>query len=187
MAVRMLILLLLVCALGGGCSRPRYMLTEEKYPETPQDQEIKLYVNEVQRPHVKIAIIQSKLDSKKDADTKRAQLEDLTEQARKLGADAVVDVRQMNNKMRGFVVDEAVPFRAYRQGSYKLYFLRGTAIKFVTEEEAAAAAAANPEQVLLGEVPAGSTEDSAIPEIDTPEPEEDSMMPFRTPGLGPRY
>lgn len=130
------LMLLLVLTAAGCAARKVYRLTDKKFASTPASQEIKLYVNEVQRPHVKIAHVESFSERVESADIKRDQLQDLTKRARSLGADAIINIRQMRNNVRGVVVDEAVPFRAYRQGEYELVFLRGTAIKFTGDESA---------------------------------------------------
>lgn len=129
-------LLLLALLVAAGCSNRRtYRLTSEKFPPTPADQEVRLFVNEVREPHVKIAMVQTFSSRSRENDVVRDQLQELNDRARALGADAVVNVRVLRNRVDGYVVDERVPFRAYRQGRNELYFLRGTAIRFIDEED----------------------------------------------------
>ncbi|CAN5454894.1 hypothetical protein BH09SUM1_BH09SUM1_19180 [soil metagenome] len=178
--MRISALLLAVSILCSGCGvKHRYMLTDQKFAPTASNEEIKLFVNEVKRPHIEIAYVQSTPNREKDTMTRRQQLEELQVEARKVGADAVMGVRQLNNQVRGAVIDEAVPFRSYRQGQYKLYFLRGTAIKFVTEAEAAAA-----DTTPSGDAQptAATTEGGAIPEVLTVDVEKD--LPVRTSPKG---
>jgi hypothetical protein len=141
---------------------------------------VRLYVNEVRRPHVKIAIVQSFSDPEPDAARKREMLESLTREARKVGADAVMNIRQLRNDVRGAVVDEAVPFRSYKQGRYDMFFLRGTAIRFVDEmpAETAPSLVAPVEPVRP---------DQGIPSIQTRDPNEDLPLEVVPRGLGPPF
>lgn len=165
----------------AGCSAQRvYPLTDRTFPPTPAGQEIKLYTNAIRRPHLKLAYVQSTSDVESSPESRVKQLEQLREQARALGADAVVEVRELKNKVRGAVPDEAVPFRAYRQGRYNLYFLRGTAVRFVEPGEEAEAPEASAVPPAPGQGPAGS-----IPSVTTRDPEEEAPMETVPRGLGP--
>lgn len=179
--------ILCVVASFAGCSNNKvYYLTEERFPPTPDDQEIKLYINQTKRPHMPIAFINSKSDSNLEPETKKAQLEDLKERARELGADAVINIRNLNNKVNGFTVDERVPFHSYRQGNYELSFFRGTAIKFVDEETAAKAAEEMRARGLYS-LPDGKSGYMNIPEVKTKDPMKDKdLFPIPT-GLGPTF
>jgi hypothetical protein len=110
-----------------------HRLDSTKYKPRQRDAEITIYAGKVDRPHVKIAIIDSETFPDKSDATKLKQLEQLKTAARKLGADAVEDVRLLAQKVRGYVVDERVPFPAWKQGEYELYFLRGVAVRFTEE------------------------------------------------------
>lgn len=183
MPLRLICMLLAIAALAGCSTRKYYPLTEQKFDSTPDGQEVKLFVNEVQRPHIKIAHVESFSDRERDPETVRKQLEDLKRRSRDLGADAVVNVREYRNQVRGFVVDERVPFRAYRQGRFELYMLRGTAIRYVeTPEEAAAA-----NTTLTTEPPpATGVGTGAIPIIETPDTRDNAPMETVPRGLEPR-
>lgn len=130
------ILLISLSGLLVGCSASQiHPLTDKKFPAKPATEEIDLYMGKVERPHIEIAIVDSRsLPGREDKD-KQLQLNDLKHLARKLGADAVHDIRLLHKKARGMVIDERVPFPAWKQGEYKLYFLRGTAIKFLADED----------------------------------------------------
>lgn len=175
------VVVLLVALVAVGCAaRRRYMLTTERFAPTPASQEVKLYVNEVRRPHIKIAIVQSFADPEPDAERKRKMLEALTSEARRLGADAVMNVRQLKNQVRGAVVDEAVPFQSYKQGRYDMYFMRGTAIRFVDEPTT---------QTLPSTISPiePAPVDQGIPSLDSVDPEDDLPYEVLPRGLGPPH
>lgn len=187
MIQRAAFLSVLLMALGlAACSPQRvYHLTWNRFPPTPEDQEIKLYVTELNRPYVPIAHVQSFTARDRDTETVRGQLRDVKNRSRNLGADAVINVRQLKNRIRGYVVDDAVPFRAYEQGEYERYLVRGTAIKFVESPEEAAEILGVP----LTEVPESALFPGlyGIPEIATEDPEDDLPMTVVPQGLGPSY
>ncbi len=122
--------------LGSCGGRHVFPLTSQKFPAATADAEVKLFVNEVERPHIKLAYVRSYTAKNELPETKRAQLLDIQKRARKLGADAIMGVTLMKTEVLGFVEDEKTPFPSLEQGEYSETFLRGTAIKFVTEEEA---------------------------------------------------
>ncbi|MCB2154107.1 hypothetical protein KQI84_04425 [bacterium] len=174
MSMRRAILLILIAALAmAGCSSTKvYRLTEERFPATKNPDDVRLFLGQVQRPHIRIAYVNSYLDREKTVLTKRDQLQDLRRRAAKLGAEAVVNVQLLREKHEGFEMDPTVPFSALRQGQYNLYFLRGTAIRYVSEEEAQAAEAA--------EYPESTFNIDTIPEVDT----EDAPLPDPPPNEG---
>lgn len=119
----------------AGCSATHvYRISQEKFPPKPPGAEIELYIGKVKRPHKEIAVIDSRSLGSKDDEAKKQQLDDLKEIARKLGADAVHNIRLLRKRARGMVPDERVPFPAWKQGEYNLFFLRGEAIKFITAQ-----------------------------------------------------
>ena len=119
-----------------GCAQNRiHPLGDMSYPRKPANEEIELYLGKVSRPHVEIAVVDSHVYEAKDDATKERQTDELKNVARKVGADAVHEIRLLYKKARGFVPDPRVPIPAWKQGENKLYFLRGTAIKFTPEEE----------------------------------------------------
>jgi hypothetical protein len=125
---------LLILSLLFSCSAYTiHRLDGTKYKPKPRNADITIYAGKIDRPHVKIAIIDSETFPDKSDATKLKQLEQLKMAARKLGADAVEDVRLLTQKARGYVVDERVPLPAWKQGEYELYFLRGVAIRFTEE------------------------------------------------------
>lgn len=113
----------------AGCGGSRYkMLVETELKPKPKDFVPSLFVGKIDKSHKTIAIVQSRSYDNKDETTKAIQLEEMQKLARKLGADAVQNIRLLENKAHGFVVDQQVPFYAWKQGEYSLYFLRGDAI-----------------------------------------------------------
>lgn len=124
-------------------------LTEEKLPAKPKDTQIKLYVYKVQRPHREIAFIDSQPLPDRSEQSQEKQLLQIREAARKLGADAVHDIQSMTERVQGMVTDQRVPFRAYKQGQYKLYFIRGTAIVYTLDHTTPETPPSPPEPEIL--------------------------------------
>ena len=167
---RLLFPLLLAALVFAGCTSTKvYRLTEEQFPATQNPEDVRLFLGQVQRPHVRIAHVNSYLDRDKTVATKREQLEDLRRRAARLGAEAVVSVRLLREKHRGYELDPTVPFGALRQGQYDLYFLRGTAIRFVSQEEEAQGIGE------YGEYPATTFDVDVIPEVETSDPREENL------------
>lgn len=126
---------ILPALLLAGCGVQHvYPLTEEKFPRKGRDAEVKLYVNKVSEKHVQIALINSFAAEEDTPEVRRKQLLDIQKKARGIGADAVMSIRRLENKGRGWVPDERIPFSAYEQGKFKQSFLRGTAIVYRDEE-----------------------------------------------------
>lgn len=128
--------LIVSTALLVGCSSTNVtMLSKTRFPPKPSDAEIELFSGKITGPYVAIAIIDSRSHSERTKENKIKQLEDLRRLARKLGADAVHNIRLLKKKGRGYIPDERVPIPAWKQGSFNLYFLRGEAIKYKEENE----------------------------------------------------
>ncbi len=166
---RLLVLLIIAFSVTSCASRKVHRLTDQKFEPTPQNQEVKLFVNAVRRPHIQLAYIDSFYDSADDTEVLKRQLADIRKKARKLGADAIVNVRQLNSEVRGFTVDESVPFKSYEQGEYELTFVRGTAVKFVEENDERIP---QEEIVMEDDAPESVPTDSGIPTIKTADPNE---------------
>lgn len=168
--------LALTGALAGvllsGCSSTRvHRLVTETYPAKSPDYQVKLYINKVTRPHREIAFIDSRASTDRSETTQSEQLRQLQEKARALGADAVHDIRSMTHKARGVVVDERVPFQAYKQGRYELYFLRGIALVYLPEpEEDSPVSEPMPVPSPAISEPAESTPESIAPTPSAPQP-----------------
>jgi hypothetical protein len=154
-----LLALLGMLAAASGCSTgPRMVwLTSERYPPRPSIYPIEVFAGRVQRPHREIALIESVAYDIDDVYTREAQLEQLQEKARELGADAVDNVRILAKLVKGYTIDERAPAPAVKQGQYPLFFMRGRAIIYE----------ASLDLVAPGESP-GQAGPEDIPREDTP-------------------
>lgn len=150
------------------------MIAGERFPPKVSAEEVRLYVTPVRRPHIEVAYVQSFADISQDTETRRAQLRELRETARRVGADAVMEVRQMKNQVRGFVQDERTPFRSYTQDRYDMHFFRGIAVRFVEDEEEAARHA-NPARRARRVEPDLDTSTGEIPAVITRQPDRDDQ------------
>lgn len=115
----------------AGCGGPRSLhLTEDRYPPRPEGYPVDVFVGEVEQSHRTIARIDTTGRPADDEPSRLAQLEELKARAREVGADAVHEVRLLTKRVRGLTTDERTPFRAWKQGEYPLYFMRGEAIVY---------------------------------------------------------
>jgi len=105
-------------------------LTWESRPPKGSSAGIELFVGQVSRPCEEIAILQSKYYEDQAKENKAKMLADLRNLARRVGADAVMDIRILPKRFQGMVADEKVPFPAWKPGTDYSYFMRGTAIVF---------------------------------------------------------
>ncbi|MBN1866259.1 hypothetical protein JW916_03105 [Candidatus Sumerlaeota bacterium] len=126
---------LLCLLLAAGCATPRvHRLTDFRYLPKAADAEIDCFVGKLTRPYESIAIVDSERYGEKDNPSKAKMIENLKKRARRIGADAVQDIRLLPVQVRGIVADERVPIvGAWKRGRYDLYFLRGEAVKYVQE------------------------------------------------------
>jgi len=131
-------------ALAGSSATRIHPLVEERIAAKPRDFEVRLFIRKVEEPFREIAIIDSPPLPSRDEQAREKSLRAIQRAARRLGADAVHDMRPLKLRVRGMVVDERVPFRAYQQGEYELYFWRGTAILYTTPQDSASAAPGAP-------------------------------------------
>lgn len=105
-------------------------LTWESRPPREGSAGIELFVGQVSRPCESIAILQSRYYEDQSKENKAKMLADLRNLARRVGADAVMDICILPKRFQGMVADEKVPFPAWKPGSDYSYFMRGTAIVF---------------------------------------------------------
>jgi uncharacterized protein YbjQ (UPF0145 family) len=134
--VKKILFVILIIIMSLGCSHANYkMLTDTKLKAKPKNFDVELFVGKIERPYKPIAIVQSKSYDNKFEDTKIKQMEELKEIARKLGADAVHNIRMLDNSVSGYVIDYQVPFLSWKQGKYQLYFLRGEAVVYENNEK----------------------------------------------------
>ena len=198
---RLTLIMILLAVVLSGCQNRRYLYqTDERHPPLAPDANVRLYVNVLRQPYEEIALVQSFRDTDTGAETRRRQLAYMTETARSIGADTIMDIKQMRGEVRGLVRDEMVPFPAVRQGEYETFFLRGVAVRLIPEEELDVEEEPYDRPLLLPLVRTPEGEPSpaveldpqdrpidpdtaedldAIPEADEPEPdeEEDPLPP----------
>lgn len=123
-------LTVLVILFVAGCAGPRTKwLTTQKPAPLPRDAHVDVYVGTVEPPFQPIAIIETDAVAVETEQARDAQLEVLRKKARKVGANAIQNVEILKKRVKGMTPDEKVPFTAWKQGSYNLFFMRGTAIK----------------------------------------------------------
>lgn len=122
--------LLAVSLIAAGCAPRMKTLTDKRYSPRPPSYQIALYQGSLDAPHEKIAYIDSRGTEELTTETRKMLVEDLRARARRLGADAVINVALLIRPERGWVPDPQTPFRSWRQGWRDIHFLRGQAIRF---------------------------------------------------------
>ncbi len=110
-------------------------LTDARFPPRFPDADVELWVGETSRPRVPIAIISSSRRADRSREGREAQIEELRDHARRLGAHAIENLRVETAEVDGFVADPRVPFTAFKQGEFELHFIRGTAVHYLGEAE----------------------------------------------------
>ena len=137
--MRTLTLIIFAVALVGCIGAPhveqrlhenRGLFRQDFRPRGPGS-EVEIWVGETDRDKIALAVIRSDSSAERTREAREMQLEQLRETARRLGAHAVENVRVETTEVRGFVADPRVPFTAVKQGEYELYFIRGTAIRYI--------------------------------------------------------
>lgn len=112
-----------------ACGGPRSLrLDPTLYPRRPRIYPIEIYDGEVDQPHREIEIIESSASTGDDDRTRVEQVEELRRHARRVGADALENIRILVKEVKGYSFDERTPFPAWKQGEFPLYFMRATAI-----------------------------------------------------------
>lgn len=168
---------LLLLLLLAGCTGPRMqMLSQKRYAPLPPDAEVEVYVGQLASPYEPVAIIDSRGYAIVDDDTKLRQIEELQAKARELGANVLHDVRLLPKSVKGMTVDERVPFTAWKQGNYELYFMRAVAIRRPPTEPASLAEARPSEGWLVEHMTVPPRLSTPIAEM-AQEPESDLELP----------
>lgn len=143
-AARVFLFLMTLAGVLTACGGPRVkMLTNERPRPLEPNARVDVYLGEIKPPFQEVAIIETDANSYVDNEVKKRQLEQLKARARKLGANAVQNVKILSKRIKGYTIDERVPFTAWQQGQYELYFMRGTAIR-VPESEPSTLVEARP-------------------------------------------
>ncbi len=114
-----------------GCNTPTMKkLVWESYPPKQSDADVELFLGSVDRPTKSIAIIQSRYFDEQTAENKAKMLADMRKMGRRIGADAVADIRIMPKRFQGMAVDERTPFPDWKQDTTYAFFMRGTAVVY---------------------------------------------------------
>ncbi|MCX7718380.1 MAG: hypothetical protein N2111_08260 [Candidatus Sumerlaeaceae bacterium] len=132
---------LLACAAGmlmllGGCAT----MGPDKPPIRPVDhaclaagptnRHVPAYAAEVPFDAIEVAIVDSFACDARDAQAVESMLADLRAKGAATGADALMRVRMLNDRQRGYVNNPRTPFPSIMPGETKWYFLRASAVKF---------------------------------------------------------
>lgn len=153
---------LLIAAIGltAACATgPRtHRLADHRYPARPSIYPIEIFAGRVQRPHVEIAVIESQAYDIDDEITREAQLEQMREKARAMGADAVDSLRILAKRVHGYTIDERAPAPTFKQGETPLFFMRGRAIVYQATLDMLAPGT-SPGQVLPSDIPIGNLDE----------------------------
>ncbi len=119
-------LAVLIVLVAAACAGPRTKwLTEEHPAPLPPGTHVDVYVGTLSPPFQPIAIIETDAVAEETDATRDAQLEELRNKARRVGANAIQNVEILKKRIKGMTPDEKVPFKAWKQGQYNLYFMRG--------------------------------------------------------------
>ncbi len=94
-------------------------------------QELPIYMTDLNEKYQEIATIDSYITDNKCIETLIKQARDIQSKGQAVGADAVIRVRPLSNKIRGFKENPDTPFFSVKQGASEDYFVRGTAIKYL--------------------------------------------------------
>jgi hypothetical protein len=105
-------------------------LDEGEFRRRPSNYPIDIFVGRVIESHREIAIVDSTAYPTDDEATRVRQLDELRVRARKLGGDAIHDVRILTKNIKGYTIDERTPFPVLKQGEYPLYFVRGVVVAY---------------------------------------------------------
>lgn len=162
-----------LCALVSACAGPRMKrLDTAEYPRRPSIYPIEVYSGQVNQSYRDIAIIESTAYADDTDPNRVAQIEELKKKARRLGADAIQQIRVLTKQVKGFTADERTPFPSVKQGSFPLYFMRAEAIIFESSLPGSVArgngfAMKNSEEELKPP-PASTPEPTPVPDDKTP-------------------
>ena len=109
--------------LTAGCGGPRtHYLSEHKYKALDAQSEIDVYVGTIEPPYEELAIVDSEAFAYVDDQVKQQQLDQIKRKARRLGGNAVHDVRILTKKVQGYTLDERTPFTSWASGTLRLVF-----------------------------------------------------------------
>lgn len=151
-------LLLLASFALVACGGPRSKILDEgKYRARPRTYPIDIYVGKVLESHREIAIIDSTGYPTDNEASRKKEIEELKRKARAMGGDAIHDVRLLTKEVKGYTIDERVPFPSWKQGDYPLYFMRGVVITYESGMPGAVASGKGFTDGPTGYIPPGIT------------------------------
>lgn len=146
----------ITCSIGTAQDSPS--CCGDKPPIRPIDKtclpagtahKVPLYRSDLAAKYQEIANVDSYTATDNCSDTVRLQLKDLQSKGRVIGADALIRVRLLANKVTGYQENPDTPFWSVKQGTSNDFFYRGTAIKFLEPQPA------EPKELVVNtEVPA---------------------------------
>lgn len=93
--------------------------------------DLPLYTSDLNAHYQEIANVDSYISTDKCEDTTRMQLKDLQAKGQAIGADALIRVRPLKNRITGFKENPDTPFWSVKQGESSDFFYRATAIKYL--------------------------------------------------------
>lgn len=168
-------LLLLASLALTACGGPRSkILDESKYRPRPRTYPIDIYVGKVLESHREIAIIDSTGYPTDNEASRKKEIEELKRKARAMGGDAIHDVRLLTKEIKGYTIDERVPFPSWKQGDYPLYFMRGVVIAYESGMPGAVASGKGFTDSPTGYIPPGMVTDTDQIQIEVDSDESES-------------
>jgi hypothetical protein len=93
--------------------------------------DLPLYTSDLNAHYTEIAYVDSYISTDKCEDTTRQQLKDLQAKGQAIGADALIRVRPLKNRITGWKENPDTPFFSVKQGESEDHFYRATAIKYL--------------------------------------------------------
>ncbi|GAB4319078.1 MAG: hypothetical protein Kow0059_12810 [Candidatus Sumerlaeia bacterium] len=122
--------------IGCGRGQVHFIGTPPSVPyyQRLNPEQVELFVGTVAREHTELAWLDSPAVADQTPEAAQEQLMALQKMAARIGAHAVHKIETKRIVAKGFVVDERVPFPAWKQGRYELKFLRGVAIRYTDEQ-----------------------------------------------------
>ncbi|MBX3729978.1 MAG: hypothetical protein KF858_12390 [Candidatus Sumerlaeia bacterium] len=116
----------------AGCAGPRVEpLSDAVYAPQVAPEQVRLYVGDISRPYREVAWIDSVSATTRHRDARRDQLTQIRRKAAELGADAVIEIRSLEEQRRGLTSDPRAPVPAWQQSRTTMYFLRGKAVRLL--------------------------------------------------------
>ncbi|MGI8908521.1 MAG: hypothetical protein ACR2IE_18760 [Candidatus Sumerlaeaceae bacterium] len=141
-SVGLAVLVALSSAIGLAQDSP--FCCSDKPPIRPVDKtclpagrpsEVPLYRGDLLAKYQEVANVDSFLSDDNCSDTAKLQLKDLQAKGVVIGADALIRVRLLSNRLRGYKENPDTPFWSVKQGLSNDYFYRATAIKYLEQPQ----------------------------------------------------